>query len=395
MDVEMDDSTPILTSEESDLEFDPIDHEIDLFEDWDELESEPDTIAEFHPLALFEYASEDEQSASGDEPQDTPRPGQVFDTPRDGLQALNKWAASCGHGLAISRSKRGRHGDISAVYIRCDRGRSYSAQISDADRRRRSSTRSTECPFRMTLRRCGMGGFYMTIEHLHHNHGPSRESTHPVHRRAIIQKSREEIILQLEQGIPIRHILTSLHQAKHLSIQAQDLHNLRQQVRLDLLDGRQSIQALLEELPKGGDWTFRYKVRPEDDTLFCLFGIHKSSIALLRKHSYVLWMDCTYKTNRYKMPMLNIVGVSSVGATFFAGFAFLQNEREESYRFALQSLIDVLDIEQITMPETIFTDKEQALLNAIHYVLPEAKSMLCLWHINQNIYKKARPLLTR
>lgn len=387
MDADMDDSTPSLSSDDWDLEFDEIDTEIDLFEDWDELESDPDTIVDFHPLALLEFAPEAEQ--------DTPRPGQIFDSPRDGIRYLNEWAASCGYGLATNRSKRDRHGDTSAVYIRCNRGGVYSPHVSDADRQRRTSTRITECPFRITLRRRDIRGYYLTIESLEHNHEPSRESTHPVHRRAVIQKSRAELILQLDQGVPIRHILTSLHKANHPFIQAADLYNLRQNVRQSVLQGRQSIQALLQDFPRDGSWDFRYNVRPEDNTLYTLFGIHKSSLALLQKHSFVLWMDCTYKTNRYNMPLLNIVGVSSVGATFFAGFAFLQNEREESYRFALQSLRDILQQGQITMPSTIFTDKEQALLNALNAVLPEAKSMLCLWHINQNIYKKARPLLTK
>jgi hypothetical protein len=39
----------------------------------------------------------------------------------------------------------------------------------------------------------------------------------------------------------------------------------------------------------------------------------KTSIALLKANPYVLWMDCTFKTNRFKMPLLDITGCSCTG----------------------------------------------------------------------------------
>jgi MULE transposase-like protein len=45
---------------------------------------------------------------------------------------------------------------------------------------------------------------------------------------------------------------------------------------------------------------------------------------------WVLFMDCTYKTNCYNMPLLDIVGCNSMDSTFYIGFAFLGNEQEET-----------------------------------------------------------------
>jgi transposase-like protein len=44
-------------------------------------------------------------------------------------------------------------------------------------------------------------------------------------------------------------------------------------------------------------------------------------------------------------------------------------------------------------PRTILTDKERALMTVIETVFPDTKNMICIWHININILKKARPLL--
>ena len=61
------------------------------------------------------------------------------------------------------------------------------------------------------------------------------------------------------------------------------------------------IQALLEELGKGG---FIYNVQYDSDGhLTHLFFAYPTSMVLTRSNSSVFVMDCTYKTNKYKMPL--------------------------------------------------------------------------------------------
>jgi MULE transposase domain len=83
------------------------------------------------------------------------------------------------------------------------------------------------------------------------------------------------------------------------------------------------------------------------------------------------------------MPLLDIVGATSTRNSFYAGFAFLQNEQETSYRFILDCLREVYKDADflISAPYTIFVDKEPALINAIDE-LPFTEAILCLWHLN-------------
>ncbi|KAJ5120389.1 uncharacterized protein N7515_009777 [Penicillium bovifimosum] len=76
-------------------------------------------------------------------------------------------------------------------------------------------------------------------------------------------------------------------------------------------------------------------------------------------------MDCTYKTNRYHFPLLDIIGESSVGKSFYVGLAFIANEREPAYTQVLRWLQGLLDQQQIPYPKTIMTDKEKALRNEV------------------------------
>jgi len=42
-----------------------------------------------------------------------------------------------------------------------------------------------------------------------------------------------------------------------------------------------------------------------------------------------------------------------------------------------------------TTPEVIITDNEDALLNALQEVYPQVPRLLCRWHVEKNVLKKA------
>ncbi|KAJ5489400.1 hypothetical protein N7539_004290 [Penicillium diatomitis] len=293
--------------------------------------------------------------AASEDPPSAYEPPQVYDLPppptpkrfksaEDGVSYINHFAEDNGYGVTTVRSKKDKRGTAKvAVYLQCDRN--------------------------------------------------APRSVHPVHRRRVIKSLEKDISSNFDQGCYPRQILSSLQQHGHELIQAKDLYNLKDQLIIDILNGRQSIQALLEDLTNQGDWIFRYWLREDDNSLFCLFAMFKTSVVLLKASPYVLWMDCTFKTNRYKMPLLDIVGTLCAGQSFYAGFAFMSNQQEPSFTFALRCLLEVYETETISKgyPSTIFTDKDDANIAAIREVFPETDLMLCLWHIACDIKKYARP----
>ena len=104
-------------------------------------------------------------------------------------------------------------------------------------------------------------------------------------------------------------------------------------------------------------------------------------------------MDCTYKTNRYSLPLLNIVGFVATGSTFYLTFAFIRDKKDHMYKAMLSCLLEAYEALGLTALCTILTDKEVALITAIKFIFPEIKHITCIWYININILKKARPLL--
>ena len=86
------------------------------------------------------------------------------------------------------------------------------------------------------------------------------------------------------------------------------------------------------------------------------------------------------------------IGVDHNSKSFFVAFAFLPDQTEQSYRWALtqiEELYSLLNIPDL-VPGAISTDCDQALRNAIFDVFPNTATLLCLWHANKNIQQHCK-----
>ena len=92
------------------------------------------------------------------------------------------------------------------------------------------------------------------------------------------------------------------------------------------------------------------------------------------------------------MPLLDILGSTSLNHTFFIGFVFLSGETEEDYSSALKILHEIMNIQEITFPNVIVTDKDQGLMNAICSIFPLSYNLLYDWHINKNVLSYSHEL---
>ncbi|KAD3338637.1 hypothetical protein E3N88_34158 [Mikania micrantha] len=105
-----------------------------------------------------------------------------------------------------------------------------------------------------------------------------------------------------------------------------------------------------------------------------------------RKYSDVT--DATYKTNQYRLPFIQFVGVTCTHQTFSIAHAFVSKEREENYVWVLEMAKSMLN--KCMEPRVIITDRDLAVMNACRKVFPEAAKYLCRWHIDENIAKHCK-----
>ncbi|KAJ9543670.1 hypothetical protein OSB04_023377 [Centaurea solstitialis] len=326
--------------------------------------------------------------------QDDNRPASNFSTDmmfkshEDLIDWVKKLGRSLGYIIVIKRSKK-KQGVMSKVILICDRGGKYRGNGSSS---RNTGTKKMGCPFELAGKYSSLNGCWtLTVRCEKHNHEPAENMEgHPYAMR--LTENEVRLVEDLSRkNVKPRDILSTLKEQNPDNVSTlRTIYNARQKFWATEHKGRTQMQVVMSFLQEEG---YMHEVRAnKSNQLEDLFFIHPISLTLWRAFPHILLMDATYKTNRYKMPLLEIVGVTSTNLTFCIAFVFMHKEKEPNYTWALNCLKKTMD--GCPSPRVIVTDRELALMKACNNVFPDAKRLLCRWHINQSIFKKCRPSIT-
>ena len=311
-----------------------------------------------------------------------PPPCKRFQNVGDLVEFVRLWARNHGYGISKGSSHAGKN-----VYIRCDRGGSYSGKLENLAKRD-SSTRKCDCPFKVrgsTSKAKSSTNPYWSLAVIdgHHNHSASLcPSAHPSHRQ-LAPSQVEEVRRLTKSNVKPSQILLQLRESDSGTLAVnRTINNTINKIRQQELLGRSPIEALLGFL-KESNWVWDVAV-DASGAIQQLFFAHPGSIHLARINHHVALLDATYKTNRYKLPLLHVIGQTATNRSFSIAFCFLMYENEEGYLWAVNNLLNhVWRAERV--PKVFITDRETALRNALSTVFPDSKTHLCAWHINKNI----------
>ena len=82
---------------------------------------------------------------------------------------------------------------------------------------------------------------------------------------------------------------------------------------------------------------FVYFTRRNDSTnaIEDILFVHPTSHRLWRAFPHVLMIDATYKTNEYKLPFVQVVGMTSTSKSFCVAHAFISREKKDNYLWVL------------------------------------------------------------
>lgn len=167
------------------------------------------------------------------------------------------------------------------------------------------------------------------------------------------------------------------------------MYNFGQRLRVESLGGLTPILWLKEELDRLGYYN-EIESDPITHKVKRLFYMHPTAIRLWKENPDVLLLDCTYKTNRFNMPLLNICGVTGNNKTPQFALCFLSSEQEVDYDWALTQLRKCMVKYDIQEPKTMITDREIALITEIDILFPDSDHLLCRWHVNMNVVKNCK-----
>ncbi|KAI4338354.1 hypothetical protein L6164_016693 [Bauhinia variegata] len=85
-------------------------------------------------------------------------------------------------------------------------------------------------------------------------------------------------------------------------------------------------------------YLYWYRSDERSDIVKYIFWTHHVSMTLLNAFPIVFMMDSTYKTNKYHLPLLEIVDVTSTELNFSMGFSYMEFEHTDNFQWALERL---------------------------------------------------------
>lgn len=263
-------------------------------------------------------------------------------TKLDNKQLVDVLNESCeGFTIVTVRSRQSKN----TFDFGCNRGGNYRNRAGRV-RQRQTSTCKIGCKWLMTGHR---NGPYWDLRVKHGEHDYQDEEGRPVVHapeedarssslkrvRLLSQVDLSYIEEQFYANVQPFKIMTLLHSRfeqtdRQFPLIKRDLYNLRQEYNQKQLSSGTAIQTLADRLQS--DPSFHHRINKDDSNrLTHLIFLKKSCIDLFKQHHDVLLLDCTYKTNRYKMPLLNMAFVTSLHTTMNLGFGFMIRERESDY----------------------------------------------------------------
>ena len=121
---------------------------------------------------------------------------------------------------------------------------------------------------------------------------------------------------------------------------------------------------------------------------------HLDSIKLLNLFPTMLIYDTTYKTNKYRLLLLEIIGITSTSMTFIVAFAYLSFERTYNFECVLSRLKGFF-VKDNVLPQVIVSDKNLAFTNALETLFSSSTNLLFMFHIRKNVSAKCKLLVDK
>jgi hypothetical protein len=246
----------------------------------------------------------------------------------------------------------------------------------DETRQRETHTKLTGCDFEIV---CSSVKGVWAVRKIsgNHNHELGGNLAGHAVKRRLNELEKAKVQTLGGQGLAPKDIIYIVRKEfANSHSTAKEIYNELGTARAEELRGREPIEALVELI---SCTNYFNKVRLVGDAVNYVFFMHQSLVSMCQTFCTVFLLDCTYKTNKFGMPLFNVVGITSTYAPFNASFAFLHAENEETYTWALQQFSEVVT------PKVLCTDQELALMNGIARVFPGCHNILCCWHINKNV----------
>ncbi|WOK99154.1 protein FAR1-RELATED SEQUENCE 11 [Canna indica] len=337
-----------------------------------------------------------EQHSTSEAIVDTPYVGQSFRTDDEAQEYYTNFARKNGFAIRRERSK-GNPSHPLGVYKRelvCHRaGVSLPRKTAELKRQRNKKSSRCKCEAQMIIKKnVSKGTTCWIVIHFsnEHNHEllDSEEVRHLPAYRNIPPAVRERILVLAKAGCTVNLMMRALEMERgvkpgQLSFTERDLRNFLQASKsIDReTEGSELLKACKCMRDKNPDFRYDYTL-DSNEKLEHIAWSYPDAVHAYKVFGDVIIFDTTYRLYAYDRPFGVWFGVDNYGNLIFLGCALLQDEKPTSFRWALRSFVSLMDGK---FPQTILTDVDMGLRDAMINELPNTKHAFGIWYIIQRL----------
>jgi len=239
--------------------------------------------------------------------------------------------------VVILRSDKetGQQGRKTFVLLGCERSGKYRKYRNDLEVTI-TGTRKCDCPFRLRGKPIPNGeGWVLKVICELNNHDLAKTLVgHPYAER--LRPDEHALVVDMtKRQVKSSNILLTLKENNKDNVTTiKQLYDVIYTYKRSLRGSRTELQQLMMLLERDQyiHWSRSHQY---SEVVSDIFWTHPDLVKLLNAFSIILLMDSTYKTNKYRLPLLEIVGVTSTELTFSTAFVLLSTERVNNFIWAL------------------------------------------------------------
>ncbi|KAH0877083.1 hypothetical protein HID58_064477 [Brassica napus] len=318
--------------------------------------------------------------------------GQRFLTHDAAYDFYSTFAKRCGFSIRRHRTegKDGVGKGLTRRYFVCHRaGNTPVKTLSEGkpQRNRRSSRCGCQAYLRISkITELGSVEWRVTGFANHHNHDllePSQVRFLPAYR-SISDADKSRILMFSKTGITVQQMMRLMELEKcvepgFLPFTEKDVRNLLQSFKkLDPEDENIDFLRMCQSI-KEQDPNFKFEFTLDaNDKLENIAWSYASSIQAYEIFGDAVVFDTTHRLSAVEMPLGIWVGVNNYGVPCFFGCVLLRDENVRSWSWALQAFTGFMSGKA---PQTILTDHNMCLKEAIDGEMPATKHALCIWMV--------------
>lgn len=284
------------------------------------------------------------------------------------------------------------------IRLACERGGIYRESKYKPNRqgkqRKGTGTKKCGCPFQVHGVKLDKDDEWcVRVVSGLHNHLPIKQlEGHSYAGR--LSDQEKTIVSNMTKGMvkPKEILMTIKQRDEKNETTMKSIYNARHRYKFIKKASRSQMQQLVKQL-KECNYVEWHRSKESTDSVRDLFWAHPASVDFLRAFPSLLIMDSTCKTNRYCLPLLEVVGVTSTDLTFSVAFVYVEDELEENYIWAMEKLKCLISSD--TLPRVIVTERDFALMNAVQRVFPSTTNLLCRWHISKDVLGNCKKFFER